>query len=158
MTTGNRDTDWVLAMAYALGLDSEIKIPISPNREHFKQLFDSIRADALKDLEPTQRRVRNPGGRVWWISRGTAVPLEDRCIPMDGHYMTPAEAFRPGAIVEYTTDIKHEDEDEITKLKVEGTIHEAFDFNDYVTIIGIFHRVTFMIDQLTLVTPAPEEK
>ena len=45
----NRDRDWVLAMAYALGTDSGHDVPIVPKIEPIKALFDAVRATARND-------------------------------------------------------------------------------------------------------------
>ena len=39
-----RDTDWILAMGAALGMDSGFSIPIVPEVEPFRQLFAALRA------------------------------------------------------------------------------------------------------------------
>jgi hypothetical protein len=41
----DRDKDWVLAMAHALGLDSGFEIPIVPEVEVFKRFFASLRSE-----------------------------------------------------------------------------------------------------------------
>ena len=40
----NRDKDWVLAIAAALGMESGIDVPIVPDSEPFKRLFAAIAA------------------------------------------------------------------------------------------------------------------
>ena len=44
----DRDKDWVLAMAYALGLDSGYEVPIVPEVEVFKRFFAALRAGRAK--------------------------------------------------------------------------------------------------------------
>jgi hypothetical protein len=44
-----RDQDWVLAIGHALGLDSGFEIPIVPEVEPFKELFEAIKAKGKDD-------------------------------------------------------------------------------------------------------------
>jgi len=64
-----RDADWVLAMGYALGLDSGFKVPIVPTVGAFKALFDSVRAQAQEPAQP-----------VAWIAFADRAPPEDAAI------------------------------------------------------------------------------
>jgi len=43
MNADDRDRDWILAMAYALGLDSGYEVPIVPEVEVFKRFFAALR-------------------------------------------------------------------------------------------------------------------
>lgn len=45
----SRDKDWVLAMGYALGLESGFNVPIVPEQDPFRSLFDAVRAQALEE-------------------------------------------------------------------------------------------------------------
>src|SRR3990167_7649714 len=44
MNADDRDKDWILAMGYALGLNSGHEIPIVPEVEVFKRFFAALRA------------------------------------------------------------------------------------------------------------------
>jgi len=90
-TNDERDRDWILAMAAALGTDSGYKVPIVPKPEPFRELFDSLRASAAgeKDvlgydsmkaaLIEDLRRSRLNASRYEW--------LRDR--PLDINFWTP---------------------------------------------------------------------
>ena len=43
---GERDRDWILALGYAVGMDSGFMVPIVPKVEPCKQLFDAIRTES----------------------------------------------------------------------------------------------------------------
>lgn len=51
----SRDMDWVLAMANALGRDSEFSVPIVPKSEPFKKLFAEIRERQTADTVSVPR-------------------------------------------------------------------------------------------------------
>jgi hypothetical protein len=49
-----RDTDWVLAMAEALGTDSGYSVPIVPTAEAFRELFAAIRSNPPQQQEQSR--------------------------------------------------------------------------------------------------------
>jgi hypothetical protein len=67
-----RDTDWVLAMAEALGTDSGYSVPIVPTAEAFRELFAAIRSTPPQQQEQSGEAVapigyiRLQNGKVDW--------------------------------------------------------------------------------------------
>jgi hypothetical protein len=67
-----RDTDWVLAMAEALGTDSGYSVPIVPTAEAFRELFAAIRSTPPQQQEQSVEAVapigyiRLQNGKVDW--------------------------------------------------------------------------------------------
>lgn len=60
-----RDTDWILAIGNAIGLDSGILVPIVPQSQLFEELFTEIRkraAPALYDLQPALAKLSQAMG------------------------------------------------------------------------------------------------
>lgn len=70
-----RSEDWVLAMGAALGLGSGYQVPIVPNTEAFKMLFDQIRATQVKEdvsyinKLAEQAKTFSAKVRLHWVAR-----------------------------------------------------------------------------------------
>lgn len=114
-----------------------------PAGREVKVKIDRVgRSKPLPFTEDDEPRVRNPDGRIWKITSGSVPHLEDvscsagfpRC-----ENMTPAEAFRPGALVRWTNPNNND-------------LYSQF----YVTRGEFTDRR--IISEHTLVKPAPEEK
>jgi hypothetical protein len=60
LSDDSRDRDWILAMAEALGTDSQYMVPIVPSVEAFRTLFAAVRAapQAGVPREPTEAMVQ----------------------------------------------------------------------------------------------------
>ena len=103
--------------------------------------------------EPDETLVRQPDGRVWIKSMGGHPQvwngqITDRYIPVPESHLTPAEAFRPGALARWT---------HVNNEKVFSQAYiQNHDNNSegYVRMMGNVYQ----IGELTLVAPAPEEK
>ena len=59
MNADDRDKDWILAMGYALGLNSGHEIPIVPEVEVFKRFFAALRASPSEAEGPHVARMEN---------------------------------------------------------------------------------------------------
>lgn len=78
----NRDRDWVLGMAYALGTDSGYDVPIVPKIEPIKALFDAIRSGARKDaLEEAAKVCDRLAQNIYDESGITDPETGERMIP-----------------------------------------------------------------------------
>jgi len=121
-----------------------LKEPEPAEKETSEKYLDGLRADAKYD--PVKSLVHHPDGRTWakWPD-GILSPETRESFGLNPiEPMTPAEAFRNGAIVQYTKG------DFVIQGKAEME-------DNYVSIIGGQYRAYgYGRWNITLVKPAPE--
>jgi hypothetical protein len=93
-----RDADWALAMGAALGTDSGYSIPIVPEPQAFRQLFDAIRQRAALTVPPREfcASCGNELARLRYCTKCMEIAPGFKVVPDAAPHPPPA-AFAPSS-------------------------------------------------------------
>lgn len=142
-----RDLVWCIKNAFDALKDPET----TPDNWHHCCCCKCEPGNVVQDT-PEPPRVLNPDGRVWFTridSQYTFCTDHPETVSTLSRVMTPAEAFRAGALV------RHQDGD----LIIQARIHHVEDTFVYLEgYTSNTSRIVFRCDALTLIKTSPEKK